>query len=91
MMRPIQAFSGNVLAEIVQRQPSSPARTAFAWQLVVGSTLARMTSVEMKGTTLQITAKDERWLKEIDRARPAILPKLQQLLGADVITKISTR
>jgi predicted nucleic acid-binding Zn ribbon protein len=90
-MRPIQAFSGSVLAEIVRRQASSPARTAFAWQLVAGPTLARMTSVEMKGTTLQITAKDERWLKEIDRARPAILPKLQQLLGADVITKISTR
>jgi hypothetical protein len=45
----------------------------------------------MKGTALHVTAKDERWLKEIDRARPAILPKLQQLLGADVITKISTR
>ncbi len=90
-MRRIQSFSSGVLAGIVQRQPSSPARTAFAWQLVVGSTLARMTSVEMKGTTLHITAKDERWVKEIDRARPAILPKLQQLLGADVITKISTR
>ena len=90
-MQPIQGFSGSVLAEIVRRQPSSPARTAFAWQLVVGSTLARMTSVEMKGTSLLVTARDDRWLKEIDRARPAILSKLQQLLGADVITKISTR
>ena len=90
-MQPIQGFSGSVLAEIVRRQPSSPARTAFAWQLVVGSTLARMTSVEMKGTSLLVTARDDRWLKEIDRARPAILAKLQQLLGADVITKISTR
>jgi len=90
-MQPIQGFSGGVLAEIVRRQPASPARTVFAWQLVVGSTLARMTSVEMKGTTLQVIARDERWLKEIDRARPAILPKLQHLLGADAITKISTR
>ena len=90
-MQPIQGFSGSVLAEIVRRQPSSPARTAFAWQLVVGSTLARMTSVEMRGASLQVTARDDRWLKEIDRARPAILSKLQQLLGADVITKISTR
>ena len=90
-MLPIQRFSGGVLAELVRRQASSPARTAFAWQLVVGSTLARMTSVEVRGTTLHVTAKDARWRGEIDRARPAILPKLQQLLGADVITKISTR
>jgi predicted nucleic acid-binding Zn ribbon protein len=90
-MLPIQTFSGSVVSEIIRRQPSSPARTAFAWQLVVGSTLARVTSVETEGTTLQVRAKDARWLKEIDRARPAILPKLQQLLGKDVVTKISTR
>ena len=90
-MRPIQAFSGRVLEEIVRRQPPSPARTAFAWQLVVGSTLARVTSVQMEGTTLRVDAIDARWLKEIERARPAILPKLQQLLGDDVITRISTR
>jgi hypothetical protein len=90
-MRPIQSFSGGVLADIIRRQPPSPARTTFAWQLVVGSTLARVTSVEMDGTTLQVTAADPRWLREIDRARATLLPRLQLLLGRDVITKIGTR
>jgi predicted nucleic acid-binding Zn ribbon protein len=89
-MRPIQTLSAAVLAQIVRRQPASPARTTFAWQLVVGPALARTTSVEMEGTTLRVRSADPRWLKEIDRARVAILPKLQQLLGEESVTKIST-
>jgi len=90
-MRSIQTFAGGVLAEIWRRQPPSPARTAFAWQLVVGPALARVTSVELDGATLRVTAADSRWLKEIQRAREVILPKLQQLLGPGAVTKISTR
>jgi hypothetical protein len=88
-MRPIQTFAGGVLAEIVRRQPPSAARTAFAWELAVGPSLARVTSVEMKGTTLRVASADPRWLKEIERARGIILPKLAQLLGEESVTKIS--
>ena len=87
-MRPIQTFAGGVLAHIVRRQPPSPARTAFAWQLAVGPAIARTTSVEMEGTTLTVRSSDERWLKEIDRAKSVILPKLQQLLGEQAVTRI---
>lgn len=90
-MRSIQTFAGGVLAQIVRRQPPSPGRTRFAWQLVVGPTLARMTSVDLEGATLTVRATDPRWLKEIDRAKTTILPKLQQLLGEDQVTKIRTR
>jgi predicted nucleic acid-binding Zn ribbon protein len=90
-MRSIQTFSAGVLAGIVRRQPSSPARTTFAWQLTVGSALARVTSVVLKEGTLRVQAADPRWLKEIERAQAAILPRLQQLLGNDTVTKITTR
>lgn len=90
-MRSIQTLAGGVLAEVVRRQPPSPARTTFAWQLAVGPGLARVTSVEMDGTTLRVRAADPRWLKEIQRARDVILSKLQQLLGNDAVTTISTR
>jgi predicted nucleic acid-binding Zn ribbon protein len=89
-MRAIQTFSGGVVAEILRRQPPSPARTALAWQLVVGPRLARATSVEMDGTTLRVRSADPRWLKEIDRARAAILPKLQQLLGREQVARLTT-
>lgn len=90
-MRSIQTLAGGVLAQIVRRQPPSRARTSFAWQLAVGPALARTTSVMMEGTTLRVRSADPRWLKEIDRAKAAILPKLQQLLGDDTVKKISTR
>jgi hypothetical protein len=91
LMLPIQRFSSGVLAEIVRRQPGSPARTSFAWQLAVGPALARVTSVSLDGTTLQVRAADGRWLGEIERARGTILPKIQALLGNDHVTKITTR
>jgi hypothetical protein len=90
-MLPIQRFSSGVLAEVVRRQPASPARTAFAWQLSVGPALARLTSVSLEGTTLRVRAADARWLGEIERARGTILPKMQALLGKDNVTKITTR
>lgn len=90
-MRSIQTLAGGVLAQIVRRQASSPGRTQFAWQLAVGPALARTTSVELEGTTLTVRSTDPRWLKEIDRARATILPKLQQLLGEDEVTKLRTR
>ena len=80
-----------MLADIVRRQPSTPARTTFAWQLAVGHALARVTIVLLEGTTLRVSAADPRWLGEIERARATILPKMQQLLGSDKVTKITTR
>ena len=79
------------MASILRRQPPSAARTSFAWQLAVGPALARVTSVEMDGTTLRVRSADPRWLKEIDRAKLAILPKLQDLLGENAVAKITVR
>jgi predicted nucleic acid-binding Zn ribbon protein len=89
-MKPVAAVVTPVIAEILRRQPPSPGRTSLAWRLVVGPRLARVTSVEMDGATLRVTAADERWLKEIARARATIVPKLQQLLGADQIARLTT-
>lgn len=88
-MRSIHTISNGVIAQLVRRQPPSGARTAFAWQLVVGPALARVTSVEMQGTTLSVRSDDQRWLKEIDRAKSIILPRMQQLLGETAVAKIS--
>jgi hypothetical protein len=90
-MRSIATFAGGVIAGVIRRQPPSAARTSFAWQLAVGPALARTTSVEMDGTTLRVRSADPRWLKEIDRAKAVILPKLQDLLGQATVTKISVQ
>jgi predicted nucleic acid-binding Zn ribbon protein len=81
---PLQSFSSAVLAELVRRQPASPARTSFAWQVAVGPALARTTTVELTDGVLHVAARDPRWLKEIGAMRQQILLRLQHLLGPDV-------
>lgn len=90
-MIPIQNFSTSVIAEIVRRQPASKERTGFAWQLAVGQALARVTTVDLADGILSVRAIDRRWLLEIERAREAVLQKMQHLLGRDEVARIVTR
>jgi hypothetical protein len=82
-MLPIQRLTGGVLAQVLRRQPASPGRTAFAWQLAVGPALARTTTVTLRDGVLCVRAADERWGREIERASNIVLARLQQLLGPE--------
>ncbi len=88
-MQPIHSFSAGLLAEIIRRQPASKGKTTFAWQLVVGPALARVTSVELVDRTLQVRAVDSRWVAEIARATPIIVERLQQLLGSANVRRLT--
>jgi hypothetical protein len=87
-MLPIQQLTGGVLARILRRQPSSPGRTAFAWQLAVGPAVARATTVTLSDGVLRVRATDERWAREIERASGMVLSRLQQLLGPDQVRTV---
>ena len=80
-MLPIQHLSSGVIAEIIRRQPSSPARTTLAWQLAVGTALARATTVELSEGVLTVHSPDPRWTLEITRARDVVLGRVQHYLG----------
>lgn len=84
-MLPIQQFSTGVIAEIIRRQPPSPARTSFAWQLAVGTALARATEISLADGVLRVRATDDRWTREIRRASDVVLKRLQNLLGSETI------
>jgi hypothetical protein len=88
VMVPLQNFATGVLAEAIRRQPPSPARTALAWQIAVGQTLARSTTVDLEGTTLTVRARDTRWAHEITRASETILRRLQHMLGPTAVQRI---
>jgi hypothetical protein len=87
-VQPFQAFAPAVLAEIIRRQPASKERTTFAWSIAVGPALARATTVELRGTTLIVCARDARWSKEIERAKDTILARLRHLLGETAVSSI---
>jgi Dna[CI] antecedent, DciA len=84
-LQPIQHFSAGVLAEVIRRQPSTPARTGLAWQLAVGPALARATTVELCEGVLTVRSSEAHWTLEIARARDVVLRRLQHFLGPDSV------
>jgi predicted nucleic acid-binding Zn ribbon protein len=84
-----QSFAPLVLAEIIRRQPDSKQRTDFAWSVAVGPALARVTTVELRNHNVIVCARDVQWARELERARDTILPRLQLLLGRDVVKGLS--
>jgi predicted nucleic acid-binding Zn ribbon protein len=90
-MQALRQFSSGVVAEILRRQPASPARTNFAWQIAVGSALARATTVSLENGVLTIAAADRRWIRELERSGDGVLLRMQSLLGRDQIASLKTR
>ena len=87
-MLPIQSLTTGVLAEMIKRQPASKEKTRFVWQLAVGLAIARVTTVDLVEGVLTVRCSDQRWTCEIARARPLIMSRLQQMLGADAVRRI---
>lgn len=85
---PLQHLASGVLADLLRRQPASNERTTFAWTVAVGPAIARATTVRLDETTLRVTPRDARWAREIERARPAILARVQSLLGPGAVKDI---
>ena len=90
-MLPLHGFATTVVAEVIRRQPQSPAKTSFAWGVAVGPAISRASSVDLRDGILYVTPKDARWATEIDRAAATILPRVQLLLGAGAVTALRVR
>ncbi len=88
-MERVQQFAPALLADILRRQQPSDGRTAFAWQIAVGTAVARATTIRLEKGRLTVTASDPRWIAEIERAREPVLHRMQHLLGPDSIRTIS--
>jgi predicted nucleic acid-binding Zn ribbon protein len=80
-----------VLAELLKNAPTSPGKVSFAWQAVVGPAIARMTAVHLEGTLLLVDTKSSHWTREVGRASPVILSRLQALLGRDTVPELKIR
>jgi hypothetical protein len=90
-MIPLQGFAPGLIGEMLRRQPISAGKIALAWQLAVGTQIARATEVEMEQSgaaarpkcVLHVRARDARWAKEVERARATLVERLKPLLGVD--------
>lgn len=78
-----------VLRTILEGQPLSEAKVAFAWKIAAGPSLARATSLSWtEGRMLFVSAKSEAWRAEVDRALPLIRSRMVELLGPGVVRRV---
>ena len=87
---PIQSALPAVVAELLKLGPMSSEKIEFAWKAAVGGPLARVSTARLGPQhTLEVTAGDERWARELRRSASTIVPRLNALLGSDVVTHIA--
>ena len=87
-MESLQKTSTRVLQSLLATQPTTPGKVRFAWRIAAGPALGRAGTTEWsEDGTLRVRARDDAWLREMRRARPIILERLTQLLGANVVRK----
>ena len=88
-MDPLHAFLPAVLSDLLKKGPVSPGKLELAWQMAVGSTLARVTHARLEAPSVLVVAvADERWQRELKRSTKIILSRLRALLGDAVVTRL---
>jgi hypothetical protein len=91
-MQSVRDTASSVIRSLLQDQPTTAAKVAFAWQVAAGATLGRVTQCSWsEDGTLVVQARDAAWKREIHHARPVIAARLGYLLGPDVVRSIVVR
>jgi len=90
-MRPLSHAAPAALAELLRSTPLSRGKIEFAWKAVVGSAIARATAVRLEGDVLLIDTTSGQWAREIGRAAPLIVKRMQAFLGADALAAVHVR
>ena len=88
-MEPLSSAAAPALRTLLNQQPTTAAKVAFAWSIVAGPALGRATTpVWSSDGTLYVRARTEVWRTELRRSRPILVERLKSLLGADVIRRL---
>lgn len=73
---------------MLRGSPTSDGKVTFAWKAAVGPAIERVTNVKLERGVLLVEAVNAQWAREVRRASPVILPRLQSLLGNDAVERI---
>jgi predicted nucleic acid-binding Zn ribbon protein len=85
----LQDLATGVLPRLLRRAPLTPEKVQFAWRAAVGPQIARATRVELRDGRLLVSAEDQRWAREVERAAHLILPKVRAMLGDAHVASLS--
>ena len=79
-----------VLADVLRKAPHCSEKVEFAWRAAVGPAVARVTRVTLTDDgVLHVTAREPHWATEVRRSSKLILARLETMLGAETVKKIS--
>lgn len=91
-MRPLFDTATPALRSLLVRQPPSTGKTNLAWRMAVGAAVARYSAATLgPDGTLDVIASDPQWRREIRRMSPRIRSRLDELLGAGVVRRLTVR
>jgi hypothetical protein len=90
-MRSLSHIVPLALVYLLRRAPTSQGKVELAWSASVGRALERITRVKMEGTILVVETTTAQWVREITRASPVILQRLQMYLGESTVAGIEVR
>ena len=85
----VHSLAADLLADVLRRQPLSPAKVGFAWRTAVGPAVDRATRASLRDDgVLEVVAVDAHWKREVRRASALLSPRLARLLGEGIVKKI---
>ena len=85
----MQDLVTGILPRLLRQTPLTPEKVQFAWRAAVGPQIARATRVELRDGRLLVSAEDQRWAREVERAAHLILPKVRAMLGDAHVASLS--
>lgn len=90
-MQPLSNGLPGALVELLRGSPLSDGKVTFAWKAAVGPAIERVSHVKLEQRVLLVETASAQWSKEVMRASPVILKRLESLLGAGVVERIEVR
>ena len=88
-MEPLSTTETSALRRVLEAQPTTPAKIAFAWRMAAGAAFDRATRIEWRPDgTLRVAADGAAWRLELRVARGQLLRRLQDLLGETVVARL---
>lgn len=88
-MQPLAAVVPSAVRRLLRHGEMSQGKLEFAWKTAVGPAIDRATSILLTSSaTLEVTASDPAWRRELKRSQAVILGRLQELLGTDAVRAI---
>ena len=91
-MDAIHAVVPRALAELFRQGPMSQGKLEVAWRVAVGDALCRASTVRLQADgSVDVHPADQRWHKELKRSSSIIHERLNNLLGANAVTRLNVK